>query len=320
MTPGSYPSYAELPVIEKTGEHHAWTVFGAGDELGTMNFIGPAQVRAGLACATEGRVVNLALPLNLPQPALSGTRAGYVHHVERRPSGSDDHLDNFFLQCSSQWDAVAHIRYREFGFYGGRQDADLDRGELGIDRLARKGIVGRGVLLDFAAWQESLRTPVDPTRRRPITPADLDAMYAWAGLVPLQGDLLMLRTGWLRWYLALEQPARDALAGTLHPREGGMDCPGLAPGTDMAAWLWDHRIAAVAADNAALEVLRVRKEEGFLHRRIMALLGMPIGEFWYLEELSHACRDRGRWDCFLTSAPLNLPRGVGSPNNAYAIL
>jgi hypothetical protein len=130
----------------------------------------------------------------------------------------------------------------------------------------------------------------------------------------------MLRTGWLRWYLALEQPARDALAGTLHPREGGMDCPGLAPGTDMAAWLWDHRIAAVAADNAALEVLRVRREEGFLHRRIMALLGMPIGEFWYLEELSHACRDRGRWDCFLTSAPLNLPRGVGSPNNAYAIL
>jgi hypothetical protein len=88
----------------------------------------------------------------------------------------------------------------------------------------------------------------------------------------------------------------------------------------MAEWLWNHRIAAVAADNPALEVLRVRKEDGFLHRRIMALLGMPIGEFWYLEELSHACRERGRWDFFLTSAPLNLPRGVGSPSNAYAIL
>ena len=88
MTPSSIPRYAELPVIEKTGERHAWTVFGEGDELGTMNFIGPEQVRGGLACATEGRVVNLALPLDLPSPALSGTRAGYAHHVERRPSGS----------------------------------------------------------------------------------------------------------------------------------------------------------------------------------------------------------------------------------------
>ena len=48
MTPSSIPRYAELPVIEKTGERHAWTVFGEGDELGTMNFIGPEQVRGGL--------------------------------------------------------------------------------------------------------------------------------------------------------------------------------------------------------------------------------------------------------------------------------
>jgi hypothetical protein len=320
MTPSSIPRYAELPVIEKTGERHAWTVFGEGDELGTMNFIGPEQVRGGLACATEGRVVNLALPLDLPSPALSGTRAGYAHHVERRPSGSDDHLDGFYLQCSSQWDAVAHIRYREFGFYGGRQDADLDRGELGIDRLARKGIVGRGVLVDFAGWRDAIGEPVDATARVPIGPAEFDAVLAWQGCTPRDGDLLLVRTGWLRWYLALDRAGRESLGGRLHNRADGMDCPGLAPGVDMAGWLWDHRVAAVAADNAALEVLKVRKEEGFLHRRIMALLGMPIGEFWYLEELSHACRDRGRYDFLLTSAPLNLPRGCGSPNNAYAIL
>jgi kynurenine formamidase len=320
MTDRTYPAYADLPVIEKTGEHHAWTCFGEGDELGTMNFIGPAQVRDGLGCATEGRVVNLALPLDLPQPALSGTRAGYRHHIERNQGSSDDRLDHFYLQCSSQWDAVAHIRYREFGYYGGRQDADLDRGALGIDRLARKGIVGRGVLLDFAGYHDAMGTPVDATARVAITPADFDRVLQWSGCTVRQGDILLVRTGWLRWYLALDAAGRQAVGGTLHNREGGMDCPGLAPGTDMAAWLWDHRVAAVAADNAALEVLKVRKEEGFLHRRIMALMGMPIGEFWYLEELSHACRDRGRHDFLLTSAPLNLPRGVGSPNNAYAIL
>ena len=316
----TYPCYADLPAIEKTGEHHAWSVFGEHDELGTMNFIGPAQVRSAMDCASEGRVVNLDLPLDLPRPALSGSRAPYEHHIHRAPFGSDDRIDNFYLQCSSQWDAVAHIRYREFGFYGGRQDADLDRGELGIDRLARKGIVGRGVLVDWAAWRESQGQSAEPRARVPIGPADFDAVLAWQGTALRQGDILILRTGWLRWYLELDQAGREATAGTLHNREGGLDCPGFAPGADMAAWLWDHRVAAVAADNPALETLRVSKEDGFLHRRIMALMGMPIGEFWYLEELSRVCRDRGRHDFFLTSSPLNLPRGVGSPANAYAIV
>ena len=312
--------YSELPVNEATGEHHAWEYFGLGDELGTMNFIGVEQVQAGLRSASQGRVVNLALPLNLPQPALSRGREGYTHHIKRGKGSSDDHLDNFYPQCSSQWDAVAHIRYREFGYYGGRQEEDLDRGELGIDRLARKGIVGRGILVDFAGYMQGQGKPVDGTQRTAITPADLEAVLAWQNCTLAQGDILLLRTGWLQWYLNLDEAGRQGMRGRLHNDEGGMSCPGLSPGADTAAWLWDHRIAAVAADNPALEVLPVSKAEGFLHRRIMPLLGMPIGEFWYLEELSHACRDRGRHDFFLTSAPLNLPRGVGSPNNAYAIL
>jgi hypothetical protein len=102
--------------------------------------------------------------------------------------------------------------------------------------------------------------------------------------------------------------------------EGGMECPGLFAGVATAEWLWDRRIAAIAADNPALEAMRVQKEEGFLHRRILSLLGMPIGEYFLLEELATACEARGDWSFFFTSAPLNLPRGVGSPNNAYAIL
>lgn len=320
MTSERVPTYTELPVIEKTGEHHAWQYFGEDDELGTMNFVGPEQVRAAAETVTEGRIVSLALPLDLPRPALAGDRKGYTHHVERTNMGSDDSLDGFFLQCSSQWDALSHIRYREFGYYGGRQDADLDRGALGIDTLARKGMVGRGVLVDFAGYHDATSTPVDATARRGITPTDIDLVLKWSGTTVQPGDILLFRTGWLRWYLNLGQKERNAVGGRLHNGEGGLECPGLISGADMAAWLWNNRVAAVAADNPALEALRIRRDEGFLHRRILALLGMPIGEFWYLEELSHACRDRGRSDFLLTSAPLNLPKGVGSPNNAYAIL
>ena len=47
---------------------------------------------------------------------------------------------------------------------------------------------------------------------------------------------------------------------------------------------------------------------------------MPIGEFFAVDELAEACDKRGDWTFFFTSAPLNLPGGVGSPNNAYALL
>jgi hypothetical protein len=89
----------------------------------------------------------------------------------------------------------------------------------------------------------------------------------------------------------------------------------------MAAYLWDHHIAAVAADNPALEAWPPRAETGgFLHERLIPLLGMPIGELWQLGQLAEACLTEGRYEFFLTSAPLNVPGGVGSPPNALAML
>jgi hypothetical protein len=46
---------------------------------------------------------------------------------------------------------------------------------------------------------------------------------------------------------------------------------------------------------------------------------MPIGEMWNLEELADDCANDNRYEFFFTSAPLNIPGGVGSPPNALAI-
>jgi hypothetical protein len=64
----------------------------------------------------------------------------------------------------------------------------------------------------------------------------------------------------------------------------------------------------------------VDRAVGFLHYRLIPLLGMPVGEFWALGELSRACRQAGQYQFMLSSAPLYLPGGVGSPANAYAVL
>lgn len=61
------------------------------------------------------------------------------------------------------------------------------------------------------------------------------------------GDILLLRTGWLAAYLSWPQEKRASLP--LEP-----ETPGLARTTEeVAAWLWDHRIAAIFADNPAVE-------------------------------------------------------------------
>ena len=314
------PRYQDLPIIEKTGARHAWGVFGDQDELGTLNFITPDVVAAAAREVEAGEVVNLSLPLDQPDPPLATGRQPMRHEMRVERWGRDDWLENFYLQASTQWDSLRHIRYREFGYYGGRDEVAVDAGVLGIDRAARRGIITRGVLVDVAAYLADRGMPLDPTTRFPIGPDLVEEVLAWERIAVREGDVLLVRTGWLAWYFELDRAGRERLAGSLNSEPGGLDCPGLAPGEATAAWLWDHRVAAAVADNPALEVLKVDPAAGFLHRLLIPLLGMPIGEFWDLEDLSEACKRHGRYSFLLTSAPLFVPGGVGSPANAYAVL
>lgn len=314
------PRYDELPTMGDTGERHSWDFFGRDDELGTLNFLTPSAVVAATREVTAGYVLCLSLPLDLPHPSLAPGRPRYEHEVSRSRMGRDDSLSGFFLQCSSQWDGLQHIRFREFGYYGGREEDELDRGALGVQVMARRGVVGRGVLADVERYVRYTGSTLAGDQRVPIGPDLLDEVLEFQQTRLQPGDILLLRTGWVTWYLSLDADGRRSLEGRQRGGEGGMDCPGLAPGRETAAWLWDHRVSAAAADNPALETLRVRREEGFLHRRILALLGMPIGEFFALDELAEACAREQRWSFLFTSAPLHLPGGVGSPNNSYAVL
>lgn len=312
------PAYDDLPTIEATGDGHAWDVWGRDDQLGSINRLTPERVAAAARLVRSGQVINLDLPLDEPNPPL-GARGGYEHHIEVNRGGRDDSLDGFFLQGSSQWDGLAHIRHREFGYWGGRQDEDIDRGENGIERWAKHGIVGRGVLIDVKRHLDEAGTPLAPDVRFAIDGPLIEGVAATQGVELQQGDILLLRTGWLAWLRSLDSKARDALRGTVHPREDGLQSPGLDPSKETARWLWDHGVAAIAADNHALEALQIRRDEGFGHRRLLALLGLAIGEYLDLEELSTACAEDGVYEFMLVASPLNLPGGVGSPANAYAI-
>jgi kynurenine formamidase len=315
------PSYSQLPVFEKTGERHAWGVFGPDDQLGTINLLTPERVLAASKLVRTGRVINLSLPLDTPTTLYHGeTRSGYKHRITVNRGGRDDMLDNFAMQGSSQWDGLRHVRYREFGYYGGREDEDVDgKGLLGIEHWARHGIIGRGVLIDAARYYQGQGKPLDPQVKTPITGSDIEAIASSQGVALREADILLLRTGWLTWFKGLTPDEQEKLRGRLNPGEDGLDMPGLDPAVETAAWLWDKRIAAIAADNPALEALRVDATVGFQHRRLIPLQGMAIGELWELDPLAEDCAADGVYEFMLVSAPLNVPGAVGSPANAYAI-
>ena len=311
------PKFADLPKVPGTEERHAWDVWGRADNLGSLNRVGAGQIREAARLVTAGDIIPLTLPLNEPSPGIFPDRTPYRHVVERTGLGRDDHLDNLFLQFSSQWDGLRHVRFREHGYWGGRGEDDLEAtGDLGIDLWSRRGPMGRGVLIDVARYFERQGTPLAPDEPFEITGELIETVAAAEGTDLRSGDFLVMRTGWMEWYLSLPEASREKLGGGVG---NGMATPGLDSSRQTAEFLWDKGIVSVAADNIACETLPVNREKGFLHYRMIPLLGMAIGEFWHLEEISRYCADSDRYSFFLVSAALRIPRGVGSPANAYAI-
>jgi hypothetical protein len=88
----------------------------------------------------------------------------------------------------------------------------------------------------------------------------------------------------------------------------------------MSRYLWDTRVAAIVADNPAIEVSPGDPKVGSLHRRLIPLLGFALGELFVLDELRDALAAAGRWEFLFVGVPLYLPRGVGSPGNALALI
>jgi hypothetical protein len=321
----SLPSYDDLPVTPGAPPGSSWGLWGPDDVFGCLNLLTEERVRAGVASVRKGRVFPLNLELELPGPPLFG-RSALEHTVHTVPSGHDDELSGWNTQSSSQWDGFRHIRHMTHGFYNGVADEDH-----GVHHWARKGISGRAVLVDVARWRASVGRPLRPDIADPIDDADLHLTLSSQGVEVEPGDILLIRTGWLSWYRSLDAGKRAALAGS-----GVLYSCGLAPGTETARTLWDLHVAAVAADNPALEVwppgslleveegLAIREDpdrahEFFLHFSLLPLLGLPIGELFDLDGLADDCAADSVYTCLLTSAPLNLAAGVASPPNALAI-
>jgi len=311
-----------MTVAEPPGS--TWKMEGVDAERGMASLAGAAQILDGTRCVLSGRAVNLDYPLTAFAPPLVH-RPQPVHHLEPGHRDQlDDRIENLWLQVSSHVDGLRHRRHHRYGFFGGVPDASItaDSPTLGVNRWAESPIVGRGVCIDVDGARAQAGRPVDHAGGEPLTIADLELAITASRLTLKNGDLVTIRTGWAQWHLS------DRLAEDRERNRRDRRYTGFAQDPEMLSWIRDHRLALVASDTFAFEVLPPipgspfggDTDNGMFHQDLIALLGVPLGELWKLDELAEECHTREKHDFLMVVKPLNLIGGVGSPANATAIL
>jgi kynurenine formamidase len=167
-----------------------------------------------------------------------------------------------------------------------------------VDTIAP--ILRRGVLLDIAGLVKLESLPTDFA----ITPEHLDACASAAGVRVEKGDIVLLRTGWARFW---SDAARYIT--------GGHGTAAAGPGPELAGarWLSERGVYAAGADTVAFE--RVPTATMPVHVHLLVESGIHIIEALNLEELAS---DRV-YEFAFVAAPMKIRGATGSPVRPLAI-
>ncbi|MGI5528690.1 cyclase family protein [Streptomyces syringium] len=292
-----------------------WGRWGAADEIGTLNLITGAVVRAAAATVTTGRRVPLALPLRQDgvQTGMIPGRVNPLHTmvaVNWEMFGPDtiatsDDTVTMGLQAGTHWDALPHVSHSGRIYNGRPADSITAHGRAAYSGIEKAGtVVSRGVLLDVARARGTERLDGGHI----VTPEDLDAAEELAGVTVRAGDIVLVRTGQVQHYLAGDREAYT------------FPSPGLSIRTP--EWFHARDVAAVANDTLTFEAFPPEFENLWLpvHALDLVEMGMLQGQNWNLEELSEACAEEKRYAFLLSATPEPFTGGTGAPVAPVAVL
>jgi kynurenine formamidase len=300
-----------------------WGKWGADDEVGALNYLGPEQVLAAVRLVRSGKVFTLQRLIGDPKgdPVWPGrTPAERTQILDESnwdegaggpeyPGGchyADDKI-NAFLQGSTQYDALGHV------WFGGQlwngYDARTTIGGMdkaSVEPIAQRGVVGRAVLLDMARFKGKPTLDKGET----FSHEDLLACAEAQGVEIKKRDILVVRTN----FLSLFHEQGEAFY------ENFVE-PGLVYSPELVQWFQDMEIPNLVTDTIANEVT-IDPNNGValvLHLALMRNLGVTLTEIADLEQLAADCAEDGQYAFLYVAAPLKVAQGSGSPVNPIAI-
>ncbi len=323
---------------EPLEENWAPSEWGPNDKAGAVNRTTPAMILAAIQLVKQGKVATLGKTYADDMPVAFGR--SYRLTIPGLPSGdaygdqlllyNDEMISGELGQLGTQFDGPGHIGVKTSKgsfFYNGRylEDSNITGyglGPLGVEHVAKKGFVCRGVLLDAARWHGG-PLPVPTTRKRSdpgiVSDTDIRAIVKAQGIDPIgEGDCVFLYTGhgdlWhpSNWesYDAAEKARRTAIFNAGEPGFGISGCEYLASRNVILTGADSWSVEAVGPDFAG------ENSQPFeCHLRLQTKRGI-----WNIEnlDLSQLVADKAYEFLFVWS-PLKLRGATGSPGNPVAI-
>ncbi|MPY91735.1 MAG: cyclase family protein [Acidimicrobiia bacterium] len=265
----------------------------------------PRALFAGLV--REGRSADLSHAMTPGMPVY-GPHAPYTISLHRRhgdphprPRAGLSSFANELLVTSAHAathiDAIGHFS-RDGLVHGGCPAAEietaaglssLDAGELGA-------MWRRGVLLDVAR-QRGVATLA---AAEPIGAEELAAVAEAQGTEVVSGDVVLVRTGWARYW---GEPERFNNAGAGWP----------GPGDGAARWLIERGVHTVGSDTPAFEAIPSPGDS--VHALLLVDNAIHIVENLALEELAAL----GVHEFLFVGLPLRIVGATGSPFRPMAL-
>jgi kynurenine formamidase len=300
-----------------------WGRWGDDDEVGCLNYLTGDEILRGVRHVKAGKVFTLGIPMGSSggDPVWPG-RAGATRLMTQDRSyytsgklqplkGGLEYADDYitaFLQGSSQYDALGHTWYGEEIYNGFLAETTTGgMAKCGVDKIAKRGVVGRGVLIDMARHRG--KDSLEPAETFGVE--DLEAAAEAQGVAIEPHDNLLIRTGWLKVFY-------DKGADAFYKK---FVEPGLTFSPELVRWFHEREIVSLSTDTIANEVT-VEPETGIalpLHAALMRNLGVLFSEILWFEELADDCAADGQWAFLYAAAPIHVVGGTGAPVNPVVI-
>ncbi|PCH61839.1 MAG: cyclase [SAR86 cluster bacterium] len=282
-----------------------WGRWGAADQLGTLNLITPETRIAAAKLVRSGVSVSMAHETLVEEAADNANP--YEHDMlavgnSPGPWSLDSVGVAYHGYAHSHLDALCH-RFHEGAMYNGFSESEVTSagcGKLAITTAAN-GVFARGVLMDIARLKGVDWLDLDTA----IMAEDLEAWEEQSGVKVGSGDVILVRTG--RW-------ARRAALGAWNVAANSAGLHASA-----VQWLRARDVSIVGTDVAADTF--PSGVEGYthpVHVMLLVAMGTPIFDNLDLEAVAEEAVAQNRWEFLLTTAPLRVEGGTGSPLNPIA--